>query len=56
MKNKLLITLLVLSLLGNVALGIHAQRLANKLGDAYNALESWVEFYETLPKGITIEP
>jgi len=53
MKRKIIIILFVLSLIGNITLGIHAQNLANKLDDAYRALVEWNEFYETMPKSFT---
>ena len=53
MKRKIITILFVASLLGNVALGIHAQSLANRLSDAYNALVEWNEYYESMPKSFT---
>lgn len=53
--KKILTILLIVSLLGNVVLGIRAQYLANKLGEAYTSLQSWYDFYESMPKGITID-
>jgi hypothetical protein len=54
MKKKLLVIILVLSLLGNVALTWRAYTLANRLSEAYEALNGWYEFYESLPRGTTI--
>jgi len=53
MKRKIITILFVVSLLGNIAFAIHAQRLANRLSDAYTTLIEWNEYYKTLPKSFT---
>ncbi len=53
MKKMIFKTLLVLSILGNIAIGVHAQLLANELTEAYQSLVEWNKYYDTMPKNIT---